>query len=118
MAKPVLWDSGIVAGGAVITSPVLDIGDVNTILMLADNTAGGAGRNTNLQMFLDDGVTAIALPTANFTVNAGLRAVLALGPSVSAANLSGAWTIVLSRKIQVSLAAGGAANGRLTLFGI
>lgn len=53
------WDSGSVAAGAAIASPVLDLRDVRELLVVVDNTAGTTFRNLTLVSYLDNGTTQI-----------------------------------------------------------
>lgn len=61
MAQPttVLFSSGIVAAGAEIITPVLDLRGTNGIGIVVDNTAGAVFRDLNLLSYLDDGTTLI-----------------------------------------------------------
>lgn len=55
----VLFDSGVVASGAIINSPVLDLTGVETLEVFVDNTASTAVRDLTLTSYLDDGTTTI-----------------------------------------------------------
>lgn len=60
-ASRVLYDSGSVAAGAQIQTPVLDLSTarVGEIQIIIDNTAGTALRDLTLTSYLEDGVTTI-----------------------------------------------------------
>lgn len=55
----VLYDSGVVASGAAISSGVLDLTGINTVSIIVDNTAGTVVRNLSMVTYLGDGSTQV-----------------------------------------------------------
>lgn len=61
MAQPtvVLFDSGVVAAGAEIITPALDLRGLKRVEMFVDNTAATVFRDLNMLTYLDDATTLI-----------------------------------------------------------
>lgn len=55
----VLYDSGVVASGAIITSGVLSLDGISELEVIADNTAGSVFRDLTMVSYLDNGTTQI-----------------------------------------------------------
>lgn len=55
----VLYDSGSVAGGALIDSGVLNLTGIESLQVFVDNTAGAVFRDLSLLSYLDDGTTLV-----------------------------------------------------------
>lgn len=113
----VLYDSGAVGAGAAINSGVLDLTGVEDLLIVADNAAGAATRALTADVYLDDGVTAIVSALALRTVAIGAKELVTIGAGAIATGLTAAFSLPLPTKMKITLAAGGAANGRLTVYG-
>jgi hypothetical protein len=116
----VLFDSGVVAAGAVIDTPVLDVAQSDGLYVVADNAAGAATRNVTMDTYLDDGATAIDSAFILRTVAAGAKERGTVGALNSGAlgtpALTFAFPCVMPSKVKLHFSAGGAANGRLTVF--
>lgn len=119
MARRIEWDSGLVAAGAAIASPIFDASDVEGLTIVADNSAGAATRNVTLETILGDGTVIDTLTLRTVAIAGKERG--GVGPQSGGAlgtpALNFALPITLPTKVRVNLAAGGAANGRLTIFG-
>jgi hypothetical protein len=111
-----MWDSGIIPAGAQITSPVLDLRSFSSVSLYANNQAGAATRAFAYQAFRDDGVTVIYNSGPLGTIAAGAYGLANFGPSVLAASATLGFNTTLPNRAQFILAAGGAANGRLTVI--
>lgn len=121
MSRRIEWDSGVVAAGAVIDSPIFEVSDVDGLFIIADNSAGAATRNVTMDSYLGDGATIIDTALALRTVAAGAKergeiSVNGAG-GLGTPALNFAFPITLPTKVRFHLVAGGAANGRLTVFG-
>jgi len=110
-----VYDSGAVAGGAAINSPVLDTSRLGAITIRADNLAGAANRTLSVNLLEEDGVTVVE-PLSQ-VVNLGTRGLFAIGPAVGAAGITAAWSVLVSPRLSLSLALGGAQVGRLIVVG-
>jgi len=115
----VLWDSGPVASGAVIDSPLLDVTCLDGLYVVADNQ-GLATAALTADVFLDDGSTAIDSAIAVRTVAAGAKERGTIGSNLqlgSTPALNFCLSMPLPTKMKLHLAAAGAATRRLTVFG-
>jgi hypothetical protein len=105
-----------VAAGAQIQTSVLDLSNVNECIAYADNSAGAATRALNADCIGADGTT-IVFRVANTVAISG-RGLTSWGRTVSAATLPTGVVIQPSgtcKKMQFTLAAGGAAAGSLAV---
>jgi hypothetical protein len=109
-----VYDSGVVAAGADITSGLLDLSGVDSIGFVVNN-AGAATRNLNLLIYRDDGTTLLATLLLR-AVAAGATEVVNVGHGAINSGVSAAWSLTLPTKVKVQLATAGAANGRVTVF--
>jgi hypothetical protein len=116
----VVWDSGSIAAGAVIDSPLLDITGVNTLYIVANN-GSAATRNLTLDAFLDDGTTSIDAGLVIRTVASGpvveRGTIGKYATAVGTPALQFNYPIALPSKVKLHLVAGGAGAGRVTIFG-
>lgn len=116
----VVWDSGSVAAGAVIDSPLLDITGIQSLYVVVNN-ASAATRNLTLDAFLDDGTTSIDAGLVLRTVATGPvveRGALGAGAvAVGTPALNFNYPVALPSKVKLHLVSGGAASGRVTVFG-
>lgn len=115
-----LWDSGVVAAGAAIDSPVLDTTDATDLYVVADNSAGAATRNITIDTLLPDGLAVIDSGLVLRTVAAGAKERGTVGPTNSGAlgtpALNFSYPCTIPTRVRFHLVAGGAANGRLTIW--
>ena len=114
------WESGAVAAGAVITSPVVDAGRLSELVVLVDNSdAAAADRNVVVEYLARDAAT--VLYSATVACVKGARYLLALRATqpVPAAPPTGAsiLPLPLAGKLRVTLAAGGAKAAQVALYG-
>lgn len=109
-----VYDSGLVAAGAVINSGVIDVSGADQLLVLVINS-GAAGRVISVSAYDDAGSVLLDTPYAP-TVTAATTARYAFGNGVVATGLTGAMSIPLPNKMSFSLAAGGAGNGRIVVW--
>ena len=109
----------MVAAGAAIASPIFDASDVEGLTIVANN-AGAVARNITLEVIRGDETVIDTVPTL-YAVPAAQSGRGVVGPQSGGAlgtpALNFALPITLPTKVRVNLAAGGAANGRLTVFG-
>ncbi len=114
------WDSGVVAAGAVIHSPVFSTRDLEFGIYAIVINSSAATRNLTMDSLLSDGTavdsglvirTVATGPVTERGVIGGMNA--ALGTPA----LIFAYPIILPTLVQFHLVAGGAANGRVVLFG-
>lgn len=119
MSRRVEWDSGVVAAGAAIASPIFDLTDVKGLYVVADNSAGAATRNVTLETMLGDGTVIDTVTLRTVAIAAKERGVVGpqSGGALGTPALNFAYPITLPTKGRLNLAAGGAANGRLTVYG-
>jgi hypothetical protein len=114
----VLWDSGVVAAGAEIVSPVLDVSCLAALLLAIDNTGAGTAA-LSMKVFLDDGTTDVAT-IALRTVASGAKELGTIGQFNAAVGtapaLQFALGIPLPTKVQFTLPTAGS-NRRVTIFG-
>ena len=111
----VLWDSGIVGGGLVITSPVLDLTPFSSVLAVVLNSDTNT-RNLTMNQYLDDGVTLIGITPA-LTQNFPGYNFNGFGMGAGVVGSAKGFSAPLPTKGSFSLAAGTANNGRVTLIG-
>lgn len=112
------YESGVVAAGAVITSPVMDLSNSDEVKILADNSAGGSDRTLKIQYLGPDGTT--VLFETDITVTAATRkaAIVSAKGGMVPALPTGVTVLPLSPgRMQFQLAAAGAANGSLGVYG-
>src|SRR6266542_3133186 len=115
MAYSLEWDSGTVAAGAVIDSPVFDTRELSQGLFIIAVNSGAATRNITLDSILGAG-TVVDSGLVIRTVVAGATERGTIGPQNAALGtpvLIFAYPITLPTKIQLHLVAGGAAGGLL-----
>jgi hypothetical protein len=112
----VVYDSGVVAAGAVIDTDVLNLVAVEQLLFIVDN-AGAAARNLNETMYLEDSVTALLGPSLLRTVVAGAKESGIYGPGALATGSTFAVSRIPPPRARYQLVAGGAAAARLTIIG-
>ncbi len=118
MGRRIEWDSGVVAAGTAVPSPIFDVTDVGGLTVIADNSAGAATRDVTLELMRGDGTTIDTVTLRTVAIGAKERG--GVGPQSGALGtpaLNFAYPITLPTKVRLNLAAGGAANGRLTIFG-
>ena len=101
----VVYDSGMVAGGALIASPVLDTSRFESLLVNANNSAGALDRAVSLLWLLDDGVTGIY--TAPMTSVAGSNRMFTVGHAAAGSNVAGAVSALVPARFQVNMGAAG-----------
>lgn len=110
------WESLGVAAGAVITSPVFK-GELFTECMIAaDNSAGGVSRALNVDFIGLDGTTIIYRQAV--TVTNGTRFAVGIGSMSQTASLPSGIVVIpvaTPKRLQVTLAAAGAAAGSLSV---
>jgi hypothetical protein len=113
----VLYDSGTVAAGAVINSPVLDLTGIESVSVIAANATGGSARSLSMTVYLDDGTTQIA-SFGVATVNGNDTAKITVAPDVTQFGPSvTSFSMVVPTKAKFALAAAGAADARVTVIG-
>ncbi len=112
----VLYDSGVVAAGALIETPVLDLTVVEALLVVVLN-GGAVARNVGFTSYLEDGATVIWSTSALRAVLAGATESIVIGSYGAASQVTLVQTSPVRVREKWTLAAGGAGNGRLTLFG-
>lgn len=119
MPSRIEWDSGVVAGGVAIASPIFDLTGVGGLTVVADNSAGAAIRDVTLEIMRGDGTVVDTVTLRTVAIAAKERGVVGpqSGGALGTPALNFAYPITLPTKARVNLAAGGAANGRLTVFG-
>lgn len=114
----IVYDSGEVAAGAVINSPIIDLQGFEHVTEIHRND-GAVARAVMLTPYLDDGVTTFgalfqisaANPATSGASMFGLGAFV--GPITGFQSIGSFWW----RYIQVSMLAGGALAGRLVITG-
>lgn len=115
-AEPIRWSwSSTVAAGAAIDSTVQILSDSGSVTCIADNSAGGAGRNFVATWYADDGTTALFASTTS--VAAAGTTVFVIDPAASSATGFTPLPASPGRRMRFQLAAGGAAQGRLSCWG-
>lgn len=109
----VIYDSGDVAAGAVINSPVLDLSACSSLRVRVKNLDAAAARSLNFNEYLSDlttsisGLTTVVSVIANSIPSFGFAAV----SSVTASAVAG---VPVAASFQ--LAAGGTAVGRIVII--
>lgn len=106
-----LWDSGVVAAGAVIASPVVNTAGCSTVTVTGLNS-GAVARALSWTAYRGDGTTVIQSGSAN--VNAGVAGDLNIAPVVGAGLNGAGHARTIPNRMSFQLAAGGAGNGRVT----
>jgi hypothetical protein len=107
----VVFDSGVIAAGAIIATPVLDVAPYERLLLVATNSSGASTRALTYNLYLDDGSTAVLTAGAIATVGTSSSTAYHIGPC------STSFDLMLPAAIKFTLAAAGSSNGRLTIFG-
>jgi hypothetical protein len=110
------WESLGVAAGAVITSPVFKAELVTECMIAADNSAGGVSRSLNVDFIGLDGTTIIYRQVV--TVTNGTRSAVGIGSMSQTASLPSGIVVIpvaTPKRLQVTLAAAGAAAGSLSV---
>ena len=112
----VAWDSLGVAAGVSITSPVFTLNNCDDLEAVADNSLGGATRALTLSWLGSDGAT--ILYQRSVTVAIGGRVAVNVSRIASAAATGGETVIPVAPgyRMQMALAAGGAAAGSLAVY--
>lgn len=110
-------DSGVVAAGALVTVSLAfgSAEGVDMLSIVADNSAGAAPRDLNLETLDANDKVTVLNTTKLRTVAIGKTERINVGPSVGAAGPADvyAYNTVLPPYFAIKLAAGGAAAGRL-----
>jgi hypothetical protein len=111
------WESLGVAAGAQIQSPVLSIVSCDDVEILADNSAGGSTRTINIDWLGSNGTTILFRSSITVGIASRSAAVVSRYGS-NAAQGAGATALgqMPASKLQVTLAAGGAAARSLALY--
>lgn len=118
-AKTIVYDSGVVASGAAITSPAVDVSSYTACTVYADNSAGGSQRLVNFVGYLADGTTQLTNgnnPGGGGNAAVSTYAIFNIGVGISTYGVTNAGVYVLPPKIVFTMAAAGSANGRLVVI--
>jgi hypothetical protein len=110
-----LYDSGTVAAGAVITSPTVDLKEVDDLLVIIANASGANTRAFTMAVLANDGTTLATLAVRTVAISS--TETIHIGPCAVATGITAGFACPLPEKVIFSLAAAGASNGRVTIFG-
>jgi hypothetical protein len=116
----ILWDSGVVAAGAIISAcPILDTTGIEHITVFVINAGGAATRTLRLWQYLADGVTAFGSSLATRIVATGASEWVVFGPGAStpAGTQVYGYPMVVPPFLKFQLDAGGAVDGRIVIYG-
>lgn len=112
----VLWDSGIVADGAVITSPVLDMSAYKEALIIIDNQSAG-NRNLTMTAYLESGVSLGATPAIVQSFPGVTHNGYGMGAGVTGGSKGYQAPLPTRALWSLSIGAGGGNTGRMTIIG-
>ena len=113
------YESGQVAAGALITSNVVNTAVLENVTVIADNSAGGSARTLTCNILAKDKATVMYSPA---TVSVGIagRGGYVFTTDVTAGTAPAGFTVLQlapGQYLQCNLAAAGAANGQLAIYG-
>jgi hypothetical protein len=113
----ILYNSGTVAAGAVISSPTLDVSGIREITCWINNTAGAVARITNVKVYADDGTTLLFAAQAR-SIAAAASEWLVLGTgAVGNGSAVIPFPITIPRYVAFNIPAAGAAACSLMCWG-
>lgn len=111
-----IYDSGVVASGAIIATPIFDTTPYERLLVVVSNSSGASTRALTALVHALDATTGAPfslITIALATVGTSTTSALHVGPCSTTTN----GDIPLPALLKFSLAAAGSSNGRLTIFG-
>lgn len=112
-----VYDSGVVASGAIITSPTLDTSMAKELLIVVINSSGTNTRALTLDILTEDGVTTLKSALALRTVGTSATELIVIANAAVATVVTAVIAMPIPPKLVLGLAAAGSSNGRLTIFG-
>jgi len=113
----VIYDSGIVASGAVINSGILDLRCFSSIRIIAYNADGAATRALTCQEYLSDLATPIPSTSTPFTIATVATSSASRYGFAPLAKFTADPSAGVPVAASFSLATNGSSNGRLTIVG-